>query len=138
MITEWWAWWTLLQPPERVFDVNGKANKPLSTMDWTSLAKTGSNGFLLVMLTLTWWGKLKADSEWQRAINDVTAVLRSLTTGLAPSVPRLGKRKAAPLSASDGRILNTPKRAKQSTPAPLVTSPRRLRNHDKPTQVPLV
>lgn len=125
-VTEWWAWWALLQPVERVLGLDGKYNVPKSEMDWSALAKPGSNGFLLIMLTLTWWGMLRADNGWARAVKDVTDVLRVLpkptsTSAFTPSL----KRKEAPLSSSDGRQTNTATPSKRAKAG--IVSPRRLR-----------
>lgn len=137
-VADWRACWAALQPAERTLDSNGKYNAPKPEMDWSYLAKVGANGFLLLMLSLTWWGMLRADNDWQKVITDVTAVLRSLlkrtdTSTSAPSskggkapntlvsassskrkAPDTStsapspKRKAAPLITSDGRSTNMP------------------------------
>lgn len=106
-VAEFWKWWTSLQPDERVYNPESLTNtRPSKEMDWEKLEKPGRNGFLLVMLQLTWWGTFSGNKAvWLRTVKDVTAVLRCLGTnsyeGDPPSSPiPSAKRKAPPLTSS--------------------------------------
>lgn len=121
---DWWAWWRSLQPAERAIDDDGNCDTPSIFMDWSALAKVGANGFLLVMMSLTWWGKLQADSDWQCAVKDVTAVLRSLPKLALEDSPPLHPKRKAPLSENTSQ---STKRSKLNIPTPS-KSPRRLRS----------
>lgn len=50
-------WWKVLQPPNR--DMSGSDWPPPRDLpedsDWSSLCRTGSNGFFIVMMALSWW-----------------------------------------------------------------------------------
>jgi hypothetical protein len=51
--------------------------------DWLSIRKGGSNGFFIIILTLSWWlnagaGVVDADPEFARALEDVSWVLDHL------------------------------------------------------------
>lgn len=133
-IAEWFTWWSSLQPAERIRGPNGKYNAPKAEMDWSALAKPGANGFLLIMLALTWWGMLKFDDEWVRAATDVTAVLRLLPKpSTPPPTPTPSSKRKVPLSNSAGHIVNTEKPNKRqkvdAIPKAPAVSPRRLRSH---------
>jgi hypothetical protein len=65
---KWVQWWSCLQPSSQLAGVN-----------WEPLRKPGKNGFLLVMMSLVWWGKAThADEEWKKSVADVTRVLRCM------------------------------------------------------------
>jgi hypothetical protein len=73
---EWWRWWKLLQPESRGANRAEYMDVPTVDMDWTKLRVPGRNGFLLVMVSLTWWGMLCGHSdEWRLAMTDVTVAL---------------------------------------------------------------
>jgi hypothetical protein len=73
---QWWDWWISLQPGSRTCTDRNNVALPTVDMDWSNLRKPGKNGFLLIMLSLVWWGKVSdTDSEWLKAVTDVTAVL---------------------------------------------------------------
>ena len=77
---QWWAWWHSLQPKSRICD-EGDPQLPTSKMDWSDLRKPGKNGFLLIIISLVWWGKTSGqDEHWMKAISDVTAVLLCLNS----------------------------------------------------------
>ena len=81
----WWAWWHLLQPKSRICD-EGDPQLPTSKMDWSDLRKPGKNGFLLIIISLVWWGKRSdQDEHWIKAISDVTAVLLCLNSISGPA-----------------------------------------------------
>jgi len=45
-------------------------------MDWSDLHKLGKNRFLLIIISLAWWGKVLAqDGSWLEIVVDVTEVL---------------------------------------------------------------
>lgn len=84
----WRAWWS-----ELLLACQGSTGET----NWESLCKRGKTGFLLIMVSLVWWGSAKVDDEWKKAVSDVTAALRcmqmsrSSTSSAAKTVPQ--KRK---------------------------------------------
>ena len=73
----WWNWWCSLQP-----DTRNANDAPTIAMDWQKLQKTGRNGFLLVMMSLAWWGKASSrDEGWRKAVAEVGAVLHCIVGG---------------------------------------------------------
>ena len=76
----WWVWWHSLQPESRVCDKDSLTLIPATPdSDWSSLSKPGKNGFLLIMVSLMWWGKgSNQDGLWMHAVREVTAVLACL------------------------------------------------------------
>jgi len=115
----------------RISSTDANLVTPSSTMDWDALRKPGCNGIILVMLSLTWWGKVSsANEEWRLAVTDVTAALCCLCESCTPTNPR--KRKPAALGSS-GINLNTAlssrqhKRAKVSVEVTAGQSSRQLR-----------
>ena len=80
----WQAWWLRLQPKNRE-----PGSIPSSDMDWSQLRKPGKNGFLLIMVTLLWWGMSldeghHQDGQWMDIVTDVTAVLSCLNSTVEP------------------------------------------------------
>jgi hypothetical protein len=74
--TEWQSWWKSLQPDSRCVDGAEHMQSPDVNMDWATLCVPGRNGFLLIMVSLAWWGKFSGCSEtWKSAMLDVTAAL---------------------------------------------------------------
>ena len=75
----WKEWWSCL----------GRVSATDSEADKENLRKLGKNGFLVVMVSLVWWGvATKVNNEWRHAVRDVTAALRALrlvTSSLPPS-----------------------------------------------------
>jgi hypothetical protein len=54
-------------------------SETVSDAPWEQLRKPGKNGFLLVMVSLVWWGKAaEADDEWKKAVEDVVEALRGM------------------------------------------------------------
>jgi hypothetical protein len=85
---EWWSWWKSLQPSEREPNNAEYMQLPTVNMDWTTLHEPGRNGFLLVMVSLAWWGKLAGHSdEWCLAVLDVTVALACLRAKYPVSAP---------------------------------------------------
>jgi hypothetical protein len=95
---KWWTWWSSLQPDSRTCD-----DKPTIQMDWGKLSKAGKNGFLLIILSLVWWGKASnRDEGWLKAVVEVSKVLLCMR-GTAGAI--IGVKKTAglvPLSGSNG------------------------------------
>jgi hypothetical protein len=51
-------------------------------LDWSNLQKPGKNGFLLIMISLAWWGSASArEGRWLEAVVDVTEVLLCIQKG---------------------------------------------------------
>jgi hypothetical protein len=69
-------------------------------MDWGKLRKSGRNGFLLIILSLVWWGKASGGDEgWQKAVAEVSSVLCCML-GNPTSIS--GPPGLGPLSGSSG------------------------------------
>ena len=95
----WRNWWHSLQPKSRVSDKRSSA-QPMSNMDWSQLRKPSKNGFLLIMVSLMWWGKgSDQDTDWMHAVADVTAVLSCINNSvksLEPTIPQTAQTIANP------------------------------------------
>lgn len=76
----WWAWWSALQPEERIGGAEGVDRmivSPSVEMDWVKLRKPGKNGLALVMWALVWWGRASSNGDsWKRAVVDVAAAIK--------------------------------------------------------------
>ena len=136
---DWWSWWKSLQPNARGANDTEYMQPSRVDMDWTTLRAPGRNGFLLVMVSLTWWGKLSGCSDaWQLAMLDVTVTLVCLcaqpvvvsTSGslkrkrcvqspasrpLPLSVSRVQRRTAKSTLLSAGQLVNRRARRVRST-----------------------
>ncbi|KAI0040345.1 hypothetical protein FA95DRAFT_1502991 [Auriscalpium vulgare] len=97
----WRKWWVGLQPEWRgtTWPLARPASVP--TDGWGEVLKGGSNGFIIILITLSWWcGASKTQSEqneWASAIEDVGWVLTHLV-GLARA-----KKHSAPEELPDER-----------------------------------
>jgi hypothetical protein len=66
---QWWNKWISLQPEPRAHGDRNNIALPTVEMDWSKLQKPGKNSFLLVMLSLVWWGKASdMDGGWLKAV----------------------------------------------------------------------
>jgi hypothetical protein len=101
---QWWAWWISLQPDSRIFDNKNNASPPTIDMDWAKLEKHGRNGFLLIMLALTWWGKASGRSDgWLKAVGDVTLALRCMQGSGSNRTSGLANEQDPPTSSTSTR-----------------------------------
>ena len=84
------AWWHEMQPDERGEQGQDRPAATIPSASWTPLAKSGRNGFFLVVLSLFWWRhaidkKLDGDARtvsyqhWEKVLDDVLWVLLSIT-----------------------------------------------------------
>ncbi|KAJ7015760.1 hypothetical protein C8F04DRAFT_985006, partial [Mycena alexandri] len=78
---QWWVWWVSINPAwrERVGDRLAKAGEG----DWKSVAQTGPNGMLNVLICLRWWyDTLKNDAseivKWKEAVDDVEWAMKGI------------------------------------------------------------
>jgi hypothetical protein len=81
----WKAWWKILQPEWRGAN---DGNWPLvregpEVREWAKLMKGGGNGFVLVLLSLSWWMMRERDEtrktvESSSAFEDVAWVLQQM------------------------------------------------------------
>lgn len=95
---KWWEWWELMQPSGRrqsssLLDVS-------KIKDWRKMQKWGSGGWVLIMLSLLWWGKASTDNgaDWSEAVRDVTKVLsclRETPIETTSGEPRVSKKRKA-------------------------------------------
>ncbi|KAJ7655774.1 hypothetical protein DFH06DRAFT_992196 [Mycena polygramma] len=86
--SEWWTWWTALQPSWRGAWRGRRKAGVAQTLpegaDWGKLSSSGQNGVLSVVATLYWWAcaeKEKAvgpSAGWIEAVGDVTWVMRAM------------------------------------------------------------
>ncbi|KAJ7699818.1 hypothetical protein B0H16DRAFT_1245924, partial [Mycena metata] len=80
----WWAWWLEINPQWRV--QTGTTVKHLAKEgegDWDSLASTGPNGMLNVVICLRWWRDALGGDEggmagWNEAVEDVKWALERI------------------------------------------------------------
>jgi hypothetical protein len=92
---QWWSWWCSLQP-----DSQNPSDKPTIHMNWGKLQKAGKNSFLLIMLSLTWWGKVsERDAKWLEAVAEVLMVLRCM--GASSRVPNTEHSQLIGLNAAN-------------------------------------
>ncbi|KAJ7723989.1 hypothetical protein B0H16DRAFT_1333762, partial [Mycena metata] len=77
----WWNWWESINPEWRV----QKGNRLLREGEgsWDSVAQTGPNGMLNVLICLRWWyDALKGDEaamgDWKEALSDVEWALKGI------------------------------------------------------------
>ncbi|KAJ7044194.1 hypothetical protein C8F04DRAFT_1175220 [Mycena alexandri] len=64
-IAQWWEWWSEIQ------GTAGEEYAGLATMH-------GRTGFMIVLLTLLWWGTVDHGDEWEEAVAVTTKLLRDL------------------------------------------------------------
>ncbi|KAF7789196.1 hypothetical protein EIP86_000134 [Pleurotus ostreatoroseus] len=83
--SQWWKWWIAINPSWRLVE----GGKPLSggTGDWSSLFKSGRNGFLTILASLVGLRNAADETEWLTALVDVNWVLGEVlnaqrTTGI--------------------------------------------------------
>lgn len=114
----WWAWWHSLQPESRVCDdITLIPASPDS--DWSSLSKPGRNGFLLIMVSLMWWGKgSNQDGPWIHAVAEVTAVIACLnhtvnSPNASPPANAAGSKRGHRLGGDADKAVVGRKRAKK-------------------------
>ena len=52
----WWSWWRGLQPKWRLLPDGTLAREgPDTIVDWEKTCRGGTNGFFVIVLTLSWW-----------------------------------------------------------------------------------
>ena len=72
-MAQWWKWWIALNPPWREHE----DGRPVTTGngDWSTLFKSGRNGFLTVLASLLGLYTAAESEEWTSALVDVHWVL---------------------------------------------------------------
>jgi hypothetical protein len=68
----WKGWWTVLQPEWRVVDSWPLAREGPVKEGWENLMKGGGNGFVLVILSLSWW-MMKEKDETRATVQSSVA-----------------------------------------------------------------
>lgn len=75
-------------------------------MDWTRMQKWGKDDMVVILMSLVWWGKASIDTEWLKAVQDISKVLHCMqappaicpsptaTTQVTP--PRVNRKCKAP------------------------------------------
>ncbi|KAJ3730309.1 hypothetical protein C8R42DRAFT_556331, partial [Lentinula raphanica] len=81
--SEWWSWWSRINPTWRQRDTNtGKLLSPNSDDqgEWKEFLLPGQCGMLSVLMTLFWWHQHLSEpsSDWIAALQDVTWVFEEL------------------------------------------------------------
>lgn len=79
----WWVWWGDLTEGRTVSRGNPSSSVLASDFSWRTLDVTSSCGLILVMVSLSWWGRAiqedgVSDSQvqgWRDAVADVTFAL---------------------------------------------------------------
>ncbi|KDQ53073.1 hypothetical protein JAAARDRAFT_137834, partial [Jaapia argillacea MUCL 33604] len=81
----WWSWWLNIQPSWHSRDEDGQLRCSGAGGLWASAQKPGKNGFLLVLLSLSWWREAVAGqggeavgtqlARWTDAVGEVEWVL---------------------------------------------------------------
>jgi hypothetical protein len=86
----WWVWWRSLQPECRLLE-DGTLGQdvPDTNEAWEKVCRGGRNGFVIIVLTLSWWitafdGKVE-DEDLLCAVADVTWVLGCMVQSLKAS-----------------------------------------------------
>ena len=79
----WQKWWLGLQPSWRVLDDGTLLQEvPDTGEQWVSLRQSGPNGFIMVILALSWWVDMMGgevdDRELHEVLDDVTWVVRCM------------------------------------------------------------
>ena len=72
----WWRWWDTMNPSWRA-RVNGRPQRG-GTGDWSSMIKSGKNGFLTVLASLVALEQSAEDECWRAALEDVNWVLEEV------------------------------------------------------------
>lgn len=96
-ILEMQGWWTALQPVEQVVSDGGGLQQQVSEdIDWSSVAKSGSNGFFIFMMTLAWWVKsantlalLAEFDSFIGGVNWVLSMILKVPPGTSGKCPHL-------------------------------------------------
>jgi hypothetical protein len=77
--SSWWKWWKCLRPCEYMPADNAEE------LDWEGVNKAGSNGVLLIVVVLAWWGstgsedlKSPGPEGWKVVLGEVSWVLERL------------------------------------------------------------
>ncbi|KAF4593592.1 hypothetical protein EYR40_008379 [Pleurotus pulmonarius] len=110
-------WWKRIQPAWRQGD--GKLPLPIYTPapgeNWDVLSQGGTNGLLLVMLVLGWWGDTEPSQAWQSVVADATKAFNSAAnlyiTQSTPTATTQRKRRQED-SAKDVMGTERPKRTR--------------------------
>ncbi|KAJ7043433.1 hypothetical protein C8F04DRAFT_1250861 [Mycena alexandri] len=80
----WWAWWVEINPVWRPrTSVGVKRLAKEGDGDWGSVASTGPNGMLNILICLRWWydalgGDEGGRTEWKEALEDVVWALERI------------------------------------------------------------
>ncbi|KAF7795565.1 hypothetical protein EIP86_006727, partial [Pleurotus ostreatoroseus] len=85
-VGQWWKWWIALNPPWRELE----DGRPVATGsgDWSTLFKSGRNGFLTVLASLLGLYAAAESEEWTSALVDVHWVLSEVLAAKYTSGPK--------------------------------------------------
>lgn len=86
-VMQWRVWWAGMQPTWRHGDWPPSRVKNTSDKDdgtWPGLARVGTCGFVLIIVSLCWWARSSRapDLDLVQAVDDVSWVLDRMTTDL--------------------------------------------------------
>jgi hypothetical protein len=97
----WWDWWHSLQPKSRIRKYQSCSTSLALEMDWSDLQKPGRNGFLLIMISLVWWGSASnRDRSWLAAVADITEVLTCMRNASGEILANKASKGDLPVGSS--------------------------------------
>jgi hypothetical protein len=114
----WSSWWKGMQPEGRTSDADvwPLPRMDSTTVDWSSVARTGPTGVFLVIVALAWWGYYLRGAgqmeEFLVAVEDVLWALTQIASLPPPSLPLM-----APDSISSKSTQNTKPKGKRDLDA---------------------
>ena len=97
----WKVWWALLQPEWRIVDSLPLLRKESVYEGWVNLMKGGGNGFVLVILSLSWW--MMREKDETRAIVESSAAFEDVKWALQQMLHILRARREE--GDKDGQVV---------------------------------
>jgi hypothetical protein len=97
----WKVWWALLQPEWRIVDSLPLLRKESVNEGWENLMKGGGNGFVLVILSLSWW--MMQEKDETRAIVESSAAFEDVEWALQQMLHILRARREE--GDEDGQVV---------------------------------
>lgn len=86
----WWMWWTGIQPDWRIPGEDGaRPSTDVEPGPWDDLERPGTNGMLVILLSLMWWREIATEAtihDWTEAVRDVVWVLALMVKAMKPAI----------------------------------------------------
>ena len=124
------SWWYAMQPEERGEQGQNRLASPIPLTSWTSLAKSGRNGFFLIVMSLFWWrcaldnisgdALTSACKDWENLVGDVAWALHEIVA--------CNKGDGSPSESPSSRSQQSQGSAAVSNEEPSASGPRRGRS----------